>query len=80
MTTGDFAWGMFRLCGHRIYLACMSKLLVLLLCASVLLLFAGCGWGKKKPTSSARIYEGEASPNIHYNNERETAGGRLNPL
>jgi hypothetical protein len=71
---------MLRHCDQRIYLAGMSKLFVPLFCASVLLLFPGCGWGKKKPASSARLYEGETSPNIHYNDERETAGGRLNPL
>ena len=58
----------------------MTKLLVPLLCASVLLLLPSCGWGKKKKAPSARLYEGETSPNIHYSDERETVGGRLNPL
>ncbi len=68
---------MLRHFGAVPYAAAMSKLLVPLLCLSALLLLPGCGWGKKKPASSARIYEGETSPNIHYSDERETAGGPL---
>jgi hypothetical protein len=54
----------------------LLPLAVLMLVVS---LSSGCSWGKKKkPASSSRLYEGDG-PSIHYNDQRETAGGAFNP-
>jgi len=58
----------------------MSKFLLRLVVLALVVSLAGCGWGrKKKPTSSAHIYEGDTAPTIRYSDEREAAGGPLNP-
>ena len=48
---------------------------LVLMCAAL----AGCAFGKKKkPASSARLYEGD-SPSIRFSDEPEAAGGPLTP-
>jgi hypothetical protein len=58
----------------------MSKLLLPLAVLIAIVSLTGCSlWGKKGPKSSATLHEGDTSPNIHFNNEPETAGGPFNP-
>ncbi len=55
----------------------MSQLLLRLVLLTALGALAGCSlFSKKKPESSARMYEGD-SPSIRYNDEPESAGGPL---
>jgi type IV pilus biogenesis protein CpaD/CtpE len=56
----------------------MSKPLLRIFLALVVCALAGCAGRDKQPKSSAHVYEGDA-PTIHYSNEREAAGGPLNP-
>jgi hypothetical protein len=56
----------------------MSKSLLRLFLALVVCALAGCASRDKKPKPSAHVYEGDA-PSIHFNTEREAAGGPLNP-
>jgi hypothetical protein len=67
---------------HRRYIArTMSKLLLPLAILIAAASLTGCSlWNKdKKPKSSARLYDGDTSPNIHYSDEPESAGGPINP-
>jgi hypothetical protein len=58
----------------------MPKLLLRLAALAILISLTGCSWGrKKKPTSSAHIYEGDSAPSIRYSDKPEAAGGPLTP-
>jgi len=59
----------------------MSKLLLPLAILIAAVSLTGCSlWNKdKKPKSSAKMYEGDTSPNMHFSDEPETAGGPINP-
>lgn len=57
----------------------MRQFLLRFTLLALVVALVGCSSGKnKKPKSSSRLYEGD-SPTIHFNNERETAGGMFNP-
>lgn len=61
---------------HPAYARLVKTILLCLAATLVLSIFAGCASGKKK--SSARLYEGDSSPNIKM--FEENPGGPLNPM
>ncbi|MEP6668759.1 MAG: hypothetical protein ABJF10_06380 [Chthoniobacter sp.] len=57
----------------------MPKFLLPLFLLMMLVALSGCSlFHKKKPESSAHLYEGDA-PTLRFNDKPESAGGAVNP-